>query len=82
MARMVCRLKYHKGQPLSLSIYPGPTFMSLSFDIRQKIYQLLLVSSEPIIVNREPPSMNSHFNDSTPITESWGRLTSVYHLTL
>jgi len=56
--------------------------MSLSFDICQKIYQLLLVSSEPIIVNPKPPSMNSHFNDSTPITEFWGRLTSVHHLTL
>ncbi|KAH8601812.1 hypothetical protein B0O99DRAFT_680929 [Bisporella sp. PMI_857] len=59
MAPMVCRLKYRKGEPLGLSIYPGPTFMSLSFDIREKIYQLLLISSEPIIVNPKPLNIAS-----------------------
>lgn len=47
---MVCRLKYHKGEPLGLAIYPAPTFTSLPLEIRNKIYGLLLISSEPIAV--------------------------------
>ncbi|KAL5328849.1 hypothetical protein ACEPPN_002357 [Leptodophora sp. 'Broadleaf-Isolate-01'] len=50
MAPMVCRLKYRKGKPLSLSIYPAPTFTSLPLEIRNKIYALLLISSDPIAV--------------------------------
>src|SRR3954470_11199205 len=50
MPPMVCRLKYRKGEPLELEIYPAPTFTSLPLEIRNKIYGLLLVSSEPIAV--------------------------------
>lgn len=60
MAPMVCRLRYRIGEPLSLTIYPGPTFMSLPREIRNKIYRLLLVASEPIVVYStpvDPPAM-------------------------
>lgn len=53
---MVCRLKYRKGEPLRLAIYPGPTFVSLPLEIRNKIYGLLLVASKPITVYSKPPN--------------------------
>lgn len=45
---MVCRLKYRKGEPLGLAIYPAPTFISLPIEFRNDIYKLLLISAEPI----------------------------------
>lgn len=50
---MVCRLKYRKGEPLQLAIYPAPTFVPLLLEIQIKIYRLLLISSEPITVYTE-----------------------------
>jgi hypothetical protein len=43
MTPKVCRIKYRKGQPLGLTIYPAPTFTSLPLEIREEIYRLLLL---------------------------------------
>jgi hypothetical protein len=75
MAPMVCRLRLRKGEPLGLSIYQGPTFTSLPPEIREKIYKLLLISSEPIVVSPKP------LNDS-PYDRSRGQFTSLAPLTL
>lgn len=48
------KLRYRIGEPLSLTIYPGPIFMLLSREILNKIYGLLLVASEPIVVYSTP----------------------------
>jgi hypothetical protein len=53
---MVCRIEYRKDEPFRLTIYPGPTFVSLPREIRDKIYGLLLVVPEPITVYSKPPS--------------------------
>jgi hypothetical protein len=53
MPAMVYRLKYRKGEPLGLAKYPAPTFTSLPLEARNKIYGLLLISSEPIAVYKK-----------------------------
>jgi len=52
---MICRLKYRKGQPLGLTIYQGPTFSSLPLEIRNKIYEDLLIAPDPLTVYSAPP---------------------------
>ena len=54
MPPIVCRLKYRKGKPLGLSIYPGLTLLSLPLEIRNKIYSQLLVTQERITVWSAP----------------------------
>lgn len=47
MAPIVSRLE---GESLGLTIHPGPTFALLPLEIRNNIYELLLIAYEPIIV--------------------------------
>lgn len=55
MVQMVCRLRHRKGESLGLTIYPSSTFTSLPAEIRNKIYGLLLITTDPIVVYREHP---------------------------
>jgi hypothetical protein len=77
MAPMVCRLRYRKGEPLGLTIYPGLTFMSLPREIRNEIYELLLVASEPIVVYSTPEDPLAIEQLRTPM----GTYPKVAHLT-
>jgi hypothetical protein len=61
MGPIVCRLKVRKGEPIGLTIYPGPTFVSLPLDIRNKIYGLLLIASQPVAVCSKP--LGEQFGD-------------------
>lgn len=80
MAPMVCRIKYRKGEPLSLTVCPGLTFISLPCEIRERIYQLLLTASEPITVN--PKVQNPILlSNSIPVIQIRERFTGLLHLT-
>ncbi|KAF2500653.1 hypothetical protein BU16DRAFT_557110 [Lophium mytilinum] len=50
MSGKVCRLRLRAGEPVGLSIYPAETLMSLPCEVREMIYELLLVDSVPITV--------------------------------
>ncbi|KAF2192380.1 hypothetical protein K469DRAFT_716915 [Zopfia rhizophila CBS 207.26] len=55
MPRMICRIRHRAGEPLGLAIYPAATFMTLPREIREMIYEPLLIDSSPITVYSEPP---------------------------
>ncbi|KAF2815999.1 uncharacterized protein BDZ99DRAFT_457916 [Mytilinidion resinicola] len=55
MPRKVCRIRRRAGEPLGLAIYPAETFMNLPREVREMIYEHLLIDSSPIIVYSEPP---------------------------
>lgn len=50
MPKQVCRIRWQKGEPLSLAKYPSTTFLDLPREIRDQIYYGALVSSDPITV--------------------------------
>jgi len=62
MPKKVCRLRWRKGEPLRLSIYPAITFLDLTREIRDCIYHEALVASRPIIVWQA--NHNAHIFDS------------------
>src|SRR4051794_21297472 len=80
MTPMVCRIKYRKGQPLGFTIHPAPTFTSLPLEIREKIYRLLLLAPEPIVVNPQTPR-TILLSSSIPILQSRERLARLRPLT-
>ena len=77
---MVCRIKYRKGQPLGLTIYPALTFTSLPLEIREKIYRLLLLAPESIVVNPQTPR-TILFSSSIPVLQPRERLACLRPLT-
>lgn len=62
MPKYVCRIRHRKGEPLGLNIYPSVTFLDLPLEIRDRIYQDLLVSPRPILVfsGQHHESLESH----------------------
>ncbi|KAL2070717.1 hypothetical protein VTL71DRAFT_13743 [Oculimacula yallundae] len=72
MARMVCRIKYRRGEPLGLTKYPAPSFTSFPLEIRNKIYKLLLTDSEPIVVYTKSliPSRDMHDSENRELQSS------------
>jgi len=53
MASTVAKLDHHMGEPLPPSTHPATTFSSLPLEIRDKIYALLLISPEPLLVYKK-----------------------------
>ncbi|EPE30123.1 hypothetical protein GLAREA_12846 [Glarea lozoyensis ATCC 20868] len=70
MVKKVCRLRYRKGEPLGLTIYPAPNFASLPFEVRNMVYDLLLIDSEPIVVYTEPLPEEYHRETYGPQSSS------------
>lgn len=52
---MICRIRHRAGEPLGLAIYPAATLMTLPREVREMIYEPLLIDSSPITVYSEPP---------------------------
>ena len=50
MPGLVCRIRWRKGLPLSLSVSPRKCFLDLPQELLDKIYRYSLISSEPITV--------------------------------
>ena len=50
MPGQVCRIRWRKGLPLSLSVSPRKCFLGLPQELRDKICYYSLISSEPITV--------------------------------
>ena len=75
MPGLVCRIRWRKGLPLSLSISPRKCFLDLPQELRDKICQYSLISSESITVwsrTCEDGECESHPGGFT--TTSWGAM--------
>ncbi|MCJ1476770.1 hypothetical protein MMC13_005439 [Lambiella insularis] len=51
MGSCICRLRYRRGEPLGLSYYRALNFSDLPFEIRSKVYRLVLVYQNAVIVS-------------------------------
>ncbi|KAH7128469.1 hypothetical protein B0J11DRAFT_525044 [Dendryphion nanum] len=78
MPSMVCRISHRPGQPLGLCIYPAMSFLDLPREVRDMIYEYILIDTNPILVYSVPTNADNNYE----IPQNYKFRPRTSHLTL